>query len=62
MISARTTAALTAAKARGVVLGQRGSLERMKSIARKGNAASAVARSALASKRNEDLLRVIADI
>lgn len=63
MISARTAAALSAAKARGVALGgQRGSLERMKGMARKGNAASAAARSAAAVKRNDDLLPVIADL
>jgi DNA invertase Pin-like site-specific DNA recombinase len=40
MISARTKAALAAAKARGVRLGgQRGSLDRMGRMARKGNAA-----------------------
>src|SRR5215472_17965004 len=60
MISARTKAALAAAKARGVVLGgQRGSLDRMGHMARKGNAASAAVRSASAAKRKEDLLPVI---
>jgi hypothetical protein len=49
MISARTKAALAAAKARGVrLVGQRGSLDRMGRMARKGNAASA--------KRSEDRL------
>jgi DNA invertase Pin-like site-specific DNA recombinase len=63
MISARTKAALAAAKARGVVLGgQRGSLDRMWPMARKGNKASAAVRNAAAAKRNEDLLPVIADI
>lgn len=63
MISARTKAALAAAKARGVVSGgQRGSLDRMWPVARKGNAASAAVRRAAAAKRNEDLLPVIADI
>jgi DNA invertase Pin-like site-specific DNA recombinase len=63
MISARTKAALAAAKARGVKLGgQRGSVGRMSRIARKGNVASAAVRSASAAKRNEDLLPVIADI
>jgi DNA invertase Pin-like site-specific DNA recombinase len=63
MISARTVAALTAAKARGVELGgQRGSIERMAAMAQKGNAASAIVRSAAVAKRNEDLLPVIADI
>jgi DNA invertase Pin-like site-specific DNA recombinase len=63
MISARTKAALAAAKARGVVLGgQRGSAGRMERIGRKGNAASAAVRSEAAAKRNEDLLPVIQDI
>jgi DNA invertase Pin-like site-specific DNA recombinase len=63
MISARTKAALAAAKARGVRLGgQRGSSDRMKGMARKGNAASAAVRQAARAKRNEDLLPVIEDI
>ena len=63
MISARTKAALAAAKARGVKLGgQRGSLDRMSHVALNGNAASATVRSASAAKRNDDLLPVIADI
>jgi DNA invertase Pin-like site-specific DNA recombinase len=63
MISARTKAALAAAKARGVKLGgQRGSLDRMGRMARKGNAASATVRRAASAKRNEDLLPVIDDI
>jgi DNA invertase Pin-like site-specific DNA recombinase len=63
MISARTKAALAAAKARGVRLGgQRGSLDRMGHMARKGNAASAAVRQAASAKRNEDLLPVIEDI
>jgi DNA invertase Pin-like site-specific DNA recombinase len=63
MISARTTAALAAAKARGVALGgQRGDLSRMKSMAAKGTKASAKPRSMNAARRNEDLLPVIADI
>jgi DNA invertase Pin-like site-specific DNA recombinase len=63
MISARTKAALAAAKARGVRLGgQRGSLDRMGRMARKGNAASAIVRCAASAKRNEDLLPVIEDI
>jgi DNA invertase Pin-like site-specific DNA recombinase len=63
MISARTKAALGAAKARGVKLGgQRGSPDRMGSMARKGNAASATVRRAASAKRNEDLLPVIEDL
>jgi DNA invertase Pin-like site-specific DNA recombinase len=63
MISARTKGALAAAKARGVKLGgQRGSLDRMGRVARKGNAASATVRCAARAKRNEDLLPVIEDI
>src|ERR1039458_1679943 len=53
MISARTKAALGAAKARGVVLGgRRGTVGRMARIGRKGNTASARARSQAAAKRN----------
>ncbi len=60
MISARTKAALTAAKARGVALGgQRGSLERMASMAAKGTLASATVRQDVALKRRQDLLPVI---
>jgi DNA invertase Pin-like site-specific DNA recombinase len=63
MISARTKGALAAAKARGVKLGgQRGSLDRMGRMAKKGNVASAVVRRAASTKRNEDLLPVIEDI
>jgi DNA invertase Pin-like site-specific DNA recombinase len=63
MISARTKAALAAAKTRGVRLGgQRGSLDRMGRMARKGNVASAIVRRAASAKRNEDLLPVIEDI
>ena len=63
MISARTKAALEAAKARGVVLGgQRGSVERMASMAAKGTQVSAMVRRESASKRRDDLLPVIADL
>lgn len=63
MISARTKAALTAAKARGVVLGgQRGSLERMRSMAAKGTRVSATVRQQAAAKRREDLLPVIDEL
>jgi DNA invertase Pin-like site-specific DNA recombinase len=63
MISARTKAALGAAKARGVRLGgQRGSVDRMGGMARKGNASSALVRRAARAKRNEDLLPVIEDL
>ncbi len=63
MISARTKAALEAAKARGVKLGgQRGSLERMKGMAAKGTRLSATVREGAAAKRREDLLPVIQDL
>ena len=63
MISTRTKAALAAAKARGVVLGgQRGSLDRMEAIGRKGNVASAAVRSEAVAKRNQDLMPVIEGI
>jgi DNA invertase Pin-like site-specific DNA recombinase len=63
MISARTKAALGAAKARGVRLGgQRGSPDHMGLMAHKGNAVSATVRSAACAKLNEDLLPVIEDI
>jgi hypothetical protein len=62
MISTRTKAALGAAKTRGVRLsGQRGSLDRMGRMARKGSPASAITRHAASAKRNEDLLPVIED-
>jgi DNA invertase Pin-like site-specific DNA recombinase len=60
-ISARTKAALAAAKARGVRLGgDRGGV--IASQATKGNQASVVIRSANAEKRAGDLLPVIAQI
>ncbi len=63
MISARTKAALTAAKTRGVTLGgQRGSVERMSSMAAKGTRLSAVVRHAAAAKRNRDLLPLIEEL
>src|SRR5271163_2826117 len=56
MISARSKAALAAAKARGVARGgQRGSLERMASMAAKGTRISATVRQGAAAKRREDL-------
>jgi DNA invertase Pin-like site-specific DNA recombinase len=63
MISARTKAALEAAKARGVALGgMRGSLDRMKGMAAKGTRASATVRQEIASKRRDDLLPVIEEL
>jgi DNA invertase Pin-like site-specific DNA recombinase len=63
MISARTKAALAAAKARGVTLGGlRGSQERMGMMASKANAASAAKRTASAAKRHADLFPVIESI
>jgi DNA invertase Pin-like site-specific DNA recombinase len=63
MISARTKAALTAAKARGVALGgQRGSRSRMASMAAKGAGVSAKVRQEAAAKRRDDLLPVIAEL
>jgi DNA invertase Pin-like site-specific DNA recombinase len=62
MISARTKSALAAAKALGTKLGgQRGSLNRMRRMAKKGNAASAASRAAAVAKRNKDLLPAIAE-
>ena len=63
MISARTKAALEAAKARGVALGgHRGSSERMKGMAAKGTRVSASVRQQSAAKRRDDLLPVIEDL
>ena len=63
MISARTKAALTAAKARGVALGgQRGKVSRMASMAAKGAKVSAKVRQEAAGKRRDDLLPVIAEL
>ena len=60
MISARTKAALAAARARGVALGgQRGSVDRMASMAAKGTRQSAFVRQQSAAKRRADLLPVI---
>lgn len=60
MISSRTKAALNAAKARGVTLGgQRGSIERMASMAAKGTRISAIVRGELSTKRRADLFPVI---
>jgi DNA invertase Pin-like site-specific DNA recombinase len=63
MISARTKAALAAAKARGTVLGgQRGSFKRMASMAAKGTCVSATVRQRSAAKRRDDLLPVIHEL
>ena len=60
LISARTKAALAAAKARGAILGgQRGPVDRMASMALKGNRQSAVVRKESALRRRADLLPVI---
>ncbi len=60
MISARTKAALGAAKARGVALGGlRGDAERMASMAAKGTRQSAAVRQESAARRRGDLLPVI---
>ncbi len=60
MISARTKAALGAAKARGAALGgQRGSRARMRGMAAKGTLASATVRREAAAKRRDDLLPVV---
>jgi DNA invertase Pin-like site-specific DNA recombinase len=63
MISARTKAALAAAKARGVALGgQRGRVERMAGMAAKGNVNSVVARRVLAESFRADLAPIVRDI
>ena len=59
-ISERTKVALAAAKARGTKLG--GHRWAVETVAAKGNAASALVRSAKARKRRADLLPVIDDI
>lgn len=60
MVSARTKAALAAAKARGKVLGCGN--DRIAKQARRGARASAIRRAALAEKKNADLRPVIARI
>jgi DNA invertase Pin-like site-specific DNA recombinase len=63
MISARTVAALAAAKTRGVQLGgRRGDPQRMAAMTAKGNKASAAVRCVAVAKRRQDLLPVIAEI
>lgn len=60
MISARTKAALTAARKRGVKLG--GYSDNIATVAEKGNKASATVRAAAADKRAADLLPTIKEI
>jgi DNA invertase Pin-like site-specific DNA recombinase len=63
MISARTQAALEAARARGVALGGlRGDPERMRGMAAKGTLRSAIVRAETVSKRNADLHPVIEEL
>ena len=63
MVSSLTQAGLAAAKARGVALGgKRGNPDRMRLMAQRGNAISAVVRTAAVKKRNRDLMPVIVDI
>ncbi len=63
MISARTKAALKAAKARGVILGgQRGSVDRMLEMAAKGTSRSTIVRQENTGKRCADLLPVIEEL
>ncbi len=63
MISARTKAALAAAKARGVLLGRRTtSLRELKVMGAKGTKVAATARTEKAVKRHEDLRPIIEDI
>jgi DNA invertase Pin-like site-specific DNA recombinase len=60
MISARTKAALEAARVRGVALGGlRGEAKRMKAVAAKGTRQSAILRQEAAKERRSDLLPVI---
>lgn len=60
MISARTKSALSAAKARGKVLGGlRGDVARIPSMALKGAKQSAIVRQQGAAKRRDDLMPVI---
>jgi DNA invertase Pin-like site-specific DNA recombinase len=63
MISARTKAALGAARARGVTLGGvRGDPKRMRPMAAKGTRQSAIVRREMAARRQQDLFPVIDDL